>query len=105
MDPTAGEEHALLHDVDFHAQSEQLVCLIGEVGSGKTSFLLSIAGETSITEGSREVHGRVAYVEQEPFILSDTVRSNILFGKPFDEERMHSVLEASQMTSDIANLP
>jgi ABC-type multidrug transport system fused ATPase/permease subunit len=31
-----------------------------------------------------KVSGSTALVEQEPFILSGTLRSNILFGKEFD---------------------
>eukprot|EP00955_Chlamydomonas_euryale_P113787 366233-Chlamydomonas_euryale.AAC.1 len=31
--------------------------------------------------------GRAAYVPQSPFIVNATVRENILFGLPYDEER------------------
>ena len=33
----------------------------------------------------------MAYVEQEPLILSDTVMNNILFGLPLDEARLTEV--------------
>ena len=32
--------------------------------------------------------GRIAYVEQESFILSDTFLENILFGNPQDQARL-----------------
>ena len=58
--------------------------MIGKVGAGKSSLLATVMGETSIMAGRMERKGRMAYVEQEPCILSDTVRNNILFGLPLD---------------------
>ena len=29
------------------------------------------------------MEGKIAYVEQEPIVFSDTVYKNILFGRPF----------------------
>ena len=43
----------------------------------------------------------MAYVEQEPCILSDTVRNNILFGLPLDEARLTRVVEVCELTQDI----
>ena len=42
--------------------------------------------ETKLKAGSRTVHGNIAYVEQEPFIMSGTIKENILFGKIEDKE-------------------
>ena len=58
--------------------------MIGKVGAGKSSLLATVMGETPILTGRMERMGRMAYVEQEPCILSDTVRNNILFGLPLD---------------------
>ena len=35
------------------------------------------------------MHGTVAYVEQEPFILSDTIKENITLGKEVDDIVLH----------------
>ena len=32
------------------------------------------------------MNGKVAYVEQEPVIFSDTIYNNIVFGRPFTKE-------------------
>ena len=42
--------------------------------------------ETRISKGSRKIEGTIAYVEQEPFIISGTIKDNILFGKVYDEK-------------------
>ena len=50
-------------------------------------------GETKVTSGVVDHNGRIAYVEQEPCILSDSVRNNITFGLPLNEERLNKVIE------------
>ena len=72
--------HFVLSGIDFTLQEGKLLAVIGKVGSGKTSLLASIMGETHIKEGALTSRGSIAYVEQEPLILSDSVRNNILFG-------------------------
>ena len=65
------------------------------VGSGKSSLLHSIMEQTNLVKGSLNVRGTIAYVEQEPFILSSSIRDNILFGKRLDEKVLTKALEAS----------
>lgn len=49
------------------------------------------------SEGSVTVNGSVAYADQNPWILNDTVRSNILFGEPFNEKQYQSALHYSRL--------
>jgi ABC-type multidrug transport system fused ATPase/permease subunit len=41
--------------------------------------------ETKICSGDFKIQGTVAYVEQEPFIYSASIKDNITLGKKFDE--------------------
>ncbi len=41
-------------------------------------------------------------MEQEPFILSDSVANNITLGLPLDDTRLHAALEVCEMLEDIA---
>lgn len=87
--------------------------LIGTVGSGKSSLLHLILGELAIdTEGGTEqpepqkvINGSVAYVPQVPFILNETVRNNILFGRTFNPEWYDRVVFACALERDFAELP
>jgi ABC-type transport system involved in cytochrome bd biosynthesis fused ATPase/permease subunit len=65
---------------------DDMIVVVGQVGTGKTTFLHSIMQETSKCAGTAEIKGTIAYVEQEPFIFGATVKQNILFGKKYDEE-------------------
>ena len=51
------------------------------------------------------MHGTVAYVEQEPFILSDTIKENITLGKEVDDIVLHEVIRVSQLEPDLALFP
>lgn len=72
--PTEQEERrSVISDVNFTLQNGELMVVIGHVGSGKSSLLATIMKECELKKGKFSVNGRVAYVEQEPFILSETV--------------------------------
>jgi len=48
---------------------------------------------------------QVAYVPQAAFIYNATVRENILFGQPYDEDKYQRALEAASLAPDLAILP
>ena len=77
--------------------------VVGSVGSGKTSLLHALMNETNKTGGSQTVRGRLAYVEQEPFIFSASIRDNVCFGLDYEPERFKTALEVSQLIRDMEN--
>jgi ABC-type multidrug transport system fused ATPase/permease subunit len=79
--------------------------VIGEVGSGKSGLLLALAGELPYFTGRIALNGRVAYVEQEPVILSGTVRENILFLSDFDPQLYERAVEWADLRADFEQLP
>lgn len=46
----------------------------------------------------------MSYAEQEPFILSDTVINNILFGLPFEEQNFEKATELACLKPDFKQL-
>jgi ABC-type multidrug transport system fused ATPase/permease subunit len=74
-----------LRNLDFTVIRGELVGIAGPVGSGKTSLLLACLGELKLVSGAgSRVHGTIAFVPQEPWIFSGSVRANICFGKQLD---------------------
>ena len=55
--------------------------------------------------GSVRVHGSVAFCDQRPWILNDTVQGNVLFGHEYDEARFDAALYASSLEDDVTILP
>ena len=49
--------------------------------TGKSSFLAAILGELRGTCGRVKIQGSLAYVPQQPWVMSGTLRDNILFKK------------------------
>lgn len=89
-----------LKDINLTLRPGELTAIIGSIGSGKSSFLLSFLNEIPIIQGEFKCKGTVAYVEQEPTIFSGTVRSNIIFGLEYDEALYKKVIRACNLHED-----
>ncbi|KAJ1419431.1 P-loop containing nucleoside triphosphate hydrolase protein [Ochromonadaceae sp. CCMP2298] len=94
-----------LRDLSFSIKKGELVAVVGSVGSGKSSLLNGLLGEMLLQKGSVAVQGSIAYCDQRPWIINDTVQANIVFGLPFDEERFDNALFAANLEDDILVLP
>ncbi|KAI9089508.1 hypothetical protein K1719_029113 [Acacia pycnantha] len=92
----------VLNHVSLILRRGSFVVVIGEVGSGKSSLLYSILGETRVAHGSIHSDGSVAYVPQVPWILSGTIRDNIIFGKSYDPKRYAETVQACALDVDIS---
>lgn len=86
------EGKSLLKNIHLQLRRGSLVGVVGEVGSGKSLLLHSLIGGTgarfdhfiidgTTTEGPLDpsVRGRMAFVPQEGFTISATLRENVLF--------------------------
>ncbi|KAE8355968.1 P-loop containing nucleoside triphosphate hydrolase protein [Aspergillus coremiiformis] len=94
-----------LHDVSICFKPRALNVVTGPTGSGKTSLLLSLLGETILEAGTASCPRDVAYVPQAPWLQNDTIRENITFFSPFDKARYDTVIEASGLVQDLQQLP
>nr|XP_045001464.1 ATP-binding cassette sub-family C member 4 [Jaculus jaculus] len=94
-------ETPTLRGLSFTARPGELLAVVGPVGAGKSSLLSAVLGELPPTTGLVSVHGRVAYVSQQPWVFSGTVRSNILFGKKYEKERYEKVIKACALKKDL----
>ncbi|MCL4744899.1 MAG: ATP-binding cassette domain-containing protein [Burkholderiaceae bacterium] len=65
---------ALLDHVDFSLERGERVALVGRNGSGKSSLLKALAGDTQLDDGEivRESGATIAYVAQEPVFDATT---------------------------------
>jgi ATP-binding cassette subfamily C (CFTR/MRP) protein 1 len=80
-----------------------MVC--GPVGSGKSSLLCAILGDMRKESGDVELHGKVAYVAQQAWIVNATLKENILFGSPYDQDKYEKVIQVCALSRDIEILP
>jgi hypothetical protein len=73
--------------------------------AGKSSILQAILNKMIVAEGRVEVGGTIAYVPQSPWVQNLSLRDNILFGMPFDQEKYKAVVHACALELDLKILP
>lgn len=94
-----------LKNLTLEVKEEELVAVVGTVGCGKSTLLAGLMHELKVPNGKVRTRGTKAYVEQEPFVMSGTVKENILFGRDFNQARFDEVVEACCLTHDLKVLP
>uniref|UniRef100_A0A674EBJ4 ABC-type glutathione-S-conjugate transporter n=1 Tax=Salmo trutta TaxID=8032 RepID=A0A674EBJ4_SALTR len=82
-----------------------LVAVVGHVGSGKSSLLSAMLGETEKRSGSVSIKGSVAYVPQQAWIQNATVQDNVMFGREKQKTWYQRVLDACALLPDLEILP
>ncbi|QIW98767.1 hypothetical protein AMS68_004285 [Peltaster fructicola] len=83
-----------------------LTVISGEVAAGKTALLQALLGELDMHTGSLiRPNEAVGYCAQSPWLQSMSIKDNILFSAPYNEQRYLEVLEACALLPDLAELP
>ncbi|XP_077153270.1 ATP-binding cassette sub-family C member 4 isoform X1 [Ranitomeya variabilis] len=93
-----------LQNISCTVRPGELLAVIGPVGAGKSSLLSAVLGELPKGKGFVDIRGRIAYVSQQPWVFSGTVRSNILFGKEYNQEKYERVLRVCALKKDLLQL-
>ena len=94
-----------LHDINLSISRDELLAVIGTVGSGKSSLLAALAGDMRRTAGRVALGASRAYCSQYAWIQNTSLRENILFGKDLDPEWYERVVDACALRPDIDMLP
>ncbi|XP_040109520.1 ATP-binding cassette sub-family C member 11-like isoform X1 [Oryx dammah] len=94
-----------LHKIKLAVSKGTLLGVCGNTGSGKSSLLSAILGQMHLLEGSVGVHGSLAYVPQQAWIIKGSVRENILMGSQYDKAWYLQVLHCCSLNHDLEILP
>ncbi|EUC58392.1 ABC transporter protein YOR1 [Rhizoctonia solani AG-3 Rhs1AP] len=92
-------------DVSLKISRGSVVGIVGQVGSGKSSLLLGLLGEMPQTRGSVSFGGKTAYCSQMAWIQNATLRDNVVFGRPWDEDRYWASIRDASLDLDLELLP
>jgi ABC-type multidrug transport system fused ATPase/permease subunit len=109
----------VLNNISFSVKSNEFIAIVGEVGSGKSLLLLSLIGETGadfesykienmnmLQQKNSELCKYFAYVPQEGFVMSASLRENIAFDYEVPtkmDSRMNFSLQAAQFNIEKEN--
>ncbi|KAL0574916.1 hypothetical protein V5O48_007038, partial [Marasmius crinis-equi] len=101
-----------LRDVSVVFPEGELTVVTGPTASGKTALLMATLGEMTLLSGhillSKSPHlldsngftHTVSYASQTPWLRHQSIKENILFGYPLDEERYERVVDACALKPD-----
>ncbi|KAI1335138.1 P-loop containing nucleoside triphosphate hydrolase protein [Xylariaceae sp. FL0016] len=99
------ESKEVLKGIEFTAHKGGLTSVVGRVGAGKSSLLQSVLGDLWKVHGTVNIHGSVAYVAQQPWIMNATVKENVIFGHRYDSNFYEKTVKACALLDDFAQLP
>ena len=64
--------------VNFEATGGDLICVLGAVGCGKSSLLAGLTNNNVRIGGSLQRHGKIAFVNQRPWLRNASILENIM---------------------------
>ncbi|KAL7797624.1 P-loop containing nucleoside triphosphate hydrolase protein [Trichoderma ceciliae] len=113
--PASGEDSAStlveerepfkLQDLNLQAGRNELIAVIGTVGSGKSSLLAALAGDMRKTNGDVVFGASRAFCPQYAWIQNTSLQNNIVFGKDMDRDWYKEVIRACALQPDLDMLP
>ncbi|KAF9905921.1 hypothetical protein EC991_001162 [Linnemannia zychae] len=102
--PESKESNPTLKFISMKIKPGDLVAIVGDVGSGKSSTLAAIMGQIRLMAGNRAVRGTLAYVPHDAWLLNATAKENILFGSTFNQEKYNAILRVCALNRDMTLL-
>ncbi|EEP77403.1 hypothetical protein UREG_02252 [Uncinocarpus reesii 1704] len=94
-----------LTNLNISIGRNELIAVIGTVGSGKTSLLAALAGDMRLTAGGVAMGASRAFCPQYAWIQNASLKDNILFGKEYNNAWYNEVVEACALRADLDMLP
>ncbi|KYD08684.1 hypothetical protein B4119_0501 [Parageobacillus caldoxylosilyticus] len=112
-------EPPVLRDISFSVKAGETIALVGMSGGGKSTLVSLIPRFYDVTEGRilldgidirdirvRSLRDKIGIVFQDSFLFSDSVKDNILLGKPdATDEEVIAAAKAANAHDFIMSLP
>lgn len=114
-----GSTTPALKDVNFTISPSETVAIVGAIGSGKSTLANAIPRLLDIEAGQlfldgvditkialADLRSAIAYVPQDSFLFSTTIKNNIRYGDPVSEQQqVEYAAKMAQIHPEISNFP
>ena len=111
-------EKLIFNNLSFNFELGDRIGLIGESGSGKSTFLKMISKIIDNYEGTILINDKInlhdvddenyfksiKLLPQEPILLNDSIVNNIVLNNPFDKEKFYSIFNALKLNLSFSDL-
>jgi ABC-type transport system involved in cytochrome bd biosynthesis fused ATPase/permease subunit len=107
----SGTFRRILKNINLKVRKGELIGVIGEIGSGKSSLLQAFLNNLLIVEETEENHtkivlnGSVSYVSQSSWIINDTIKNNILLFNKNNTNNYDKIIDLCELKTDLESLP
>ena len=112
-------EREVLKGINMSFKKGEMVGIVGTVGSGKSTVAKLITKLYPVERGkifingvdindilSKDIRNKIAYVPQDPFLFSDTIKNNLILGEnDRKDEEIVKALKLSAVWEDIQKFP
>ena len=110
---------SVLHDVSLRVPAGSTLGIVGPTGSGKSTLVsllprlfdaprghLRIDGQEILDIPLAQLRGAIAFVPQEAFLFSTTIRKNVAFARPeISGEELEAAVQDAHFHLDVAGFP
>ncbi|HEY9831032.1 MAG TPA: ABC transporter ATP-binding protein [Stenomitos sp.] len=114
-----GTKTPALKDISFTINAGETVAIVGAIGSGKSTLANAIPRLLDIEENQlfldgydmtkmrlQDLRSAIAYVPQDSFLFSTSIKNNIRYGNPVaEQEEVEYAAKQAQIHTEILNFP
>lgn len=112
------EQHNAIDNISFSSKAGEVTAIIGVTGCGKSTLVNLIPRLYDVTQGQilvdgvdirdmpiDELHKKIAYVPQQSYLFSGTVKANVKFGNPdATDDEVWRAIEIAQAKSFVSSM-
>ncbi|KAJ5972718.1 multidrug resistance protein [Penicillium vulpinum] len=97
---------ALLANISLSIKKGTSNFIVGPSGVGKSTLLYALLGECPVLDGTiLTTSADIAWCEQTPWLVNQTIRDNIISGSAIDEKLFSTVIHCCDLRDDLESLP